>query len=99
MSSKHHSSLNGKTIPGQCSPQTTEVIIISKDRLRHGHNPAASERHTECSDVLSCTRATCMVAHTFNLSTLEAATGGWMDLCEFEASGVYIVSSRASRAT
>ena len=35
------------------------------------------------------------MVHTFNPSTLEAEA---VDLCEFEASLIYIVSSRAARA-
>ena len=37
-----------------------------------------------------------MVVHTFNPSTQEAEAG---NLCEFKASLIYIVSSKAARAT
>jgi hypothetical protein len=37
-----------------------------------------------------------VIAHVFNLSTQKAEAG---DLCEFEASLVYIISSRTARPT
>lgn len=40
-----------------------------------------------------------MVTHTFNPRAQGAEVGGSMVLCEFEASLVYRVRSRAGRAT